>query len=110
MPAYNEEQILSWPLFRHLHLGPGIFGEMLSAAFDVKALLWRAAPAAQELEEVVLSWLRQMIGLPEAFSGIIYDTASVSPLHAIAAAREDQPDLHRSHSHALLRIGVILHG
>src|ERR687894_1406770 len=67
---------------------PGIFGEMLSAAFDTKALLWRAAPAAQELEEVTLSWLRQMIGLPEAFSGIIYDTASVSTLHAIAAARE----------------------
>ena len=67
---------------------PGIFGEMLSAAFDVKALLWRAAPAAQELEEVALSWLRQMIGLPETFSGIIYDTASVSTLHALAAARE----------------------
>ncbi|HLL77174.1 MAG TPA: pyridoxal-dependent decarboxylase [Pyrinomonadaceae bacterium] len=67
---------------------PGIFGEMLSAAFDVKALLWRAAPAAQELEEVALSWLRQMIGLPENFSGIIYDTASVSTLHAVAAARE----------------------
>jgi aromatic-L-amino-acid decarboxylase len=67
---------------------PGIFGEMLSAAFDAKALLWRAAPAAQELEEVALSWLRQMIGLPETFSGIIYDTASVSTLHAIAAARE----------------------
>ena len=68
--------------------GPGILGEMLSAAFDVKALLWRAAPAAQELEEVALSWLRQMIGLPDVFSGIIYDTASVSTLHAIAAARE----------------------
>jgi aromatic-L-amino-acid decarboxylase len=67
---------------------PGIFGEMLCAAFDAKALLWRTAPAAQELEEVALSWLRQMLGLPETFSGIIYDTASVSSLHAIAAARE----------------------
>ena len=67
---------------------PGIFGEMLSAAFDAKALLWRTAPAAQELEEVALSWLRRMLGLPETFSGIIYDTASVSSLHAIAAARE----------------------
>ena len=67
---------------------PGIFAEMLSAAFDVKALLWRAAPAAQELEEVALSWLRQMTGLPADFAGIIYDTASVSTLHAIAAARE----------------------
>jgi aromatic-L-amino-acid decarboxylase len=67
---------------------PGIFGELLSAAFDAKALLWRTAPAAQELEEVALSWLRQMIGLPETFQGIIYDTASVSSMHAIAAARE----------------------
>ncbi len=67
---------------------PGIFGELLSAAFDVKALLWRTAPAAAELEEVTLSWLRQMLGLPAEFTGVIYDTASVSSLHAIAAARE----------------------
>ncbi len=67
---------------------PGIFGELLSAAFDVKALLWRAAPAATELEEVVLGWLRQLIGLPDNFGGIIYDTASVSSMHALAAARE----------------------
>src|SRR5205085_10272054 len=67
---------------------PGIFGELLSAAFDVKALLWRAAPAATELEEVVLRWLRQLIGLPDSFGGIIYDTASVSSMHALAAARE----------------------
>jgi aromatic-L-amino-acid decarboxylase len=67
---------------------PGIFGEMLSAAFDVKALLWRAAPAATELEEVTLRWLRQMLALPEEFGGIIYDTASVSSMHALAAARE----------------------
>ena len=68
---------------------PGIFGELLSAAFDVKALLWRTAPAAAELEEVALSWLRQMLALPAEFAGVIYDTASVSSLHAIAAAREN---------------------
>ncbi|HEX8457379.1 MAG TPA: aminotransferase class I/II-fold pyridoxal phosphate-dependent enzyme [Pyrinomonadaceae bacterium] len=68
---------------------PGIFGELLSAAFDVKSLLWRTAPASAELEEVALSWLRQMLGLPTEFAGIIYDTASVSSLHAIAAAREN---------------------
>lgn len=68
---------------------PGIFGELLSAAFDVKALLWRTAPAAAELEEVALSWLRQMLALPSEFAGVIYDTASVSSLHAIAAAREN---------------------
>ena len=66
----------------------GIFGEMLSAAFDMKAMLWRTSPASTELEPVVLDWLRQMMSLPEDFHGIIYDTASVSTLHAIAMARE----------------------
>src|SRR5215204_5314965 len=67
---------------------PGIFGEMLAAAFDNKAMLWRTSPASTELEDVVLDWLRQMMGLDPGMSGIIYDTASVSSLHAIAAARE----------------------
>src|ERR1700682_5497311 len=67
---------------------PGIFGELLSAAFDVKSMLWRTSPASTELEEVTLDWLRQMIGLDAGFSGFIYDTASVSSMHAIAAARE----------------------
>lgn len=66
----------------------GIFGEMLAATFDMKAMLWRTSPASTELEDVVLDWLRQMAGLPDAFEGIIYDTASVSTMHAIAAARE----------------------
>ncbi len=67
---------------------PGIFGELLSAAFDNKAMLWRTSPASTELEEVALDWLRQMMGLDVGYMGIIYDTASVSSMHAIAAARE----------------------
>src|SRR5256714_15541012 len=70
---------------------PGILGELLSAAFSVNAMLWRTSPAATELEEVTLDWLRQMIGLPDAFSGVLYDTASISSLCAIAAAREAAP-------------------
>ncbi len=66
----------------------GVFGEMLAAAFDMKAMLWRTSPASTELEPVVLDWLRKMMNLPESFHGIIYDTASVSTLHAIAMARE----------------------
>jgi aromatic-L-amino-acid decarboxylase len=66
----------------------GVFGEMLAAAFDMKAMLWRTSPASTELEDVVLDWLRQMMDLPDTFEGIIYDTASVSTMHAIAAARE----------------------
>jgi aromatic-L-amino-acid decarboxylase len=65
---------------------------MFTAAFDLKAMLWRTSPASTELEDVSLDWLRQMIGLPGNFEGIIYDTASVSTMHAIAAARE-QVDL-----------------
>ena len=72
---------------------PGILGEMLSAAFNVNAMLWRTSPSATELEEVTLEWLRQMIGLPESFGGVIYDTASISTLCAIAAAREAVPGL-----------------
>ena len=75
-------------LFATSTSAPGIFGEMFSAAFDVKAMLWRTSPAATELEEVALSWLRQMMNLPEDFGGLIYDTASVSSMHAIAAATE----------------------
>ena len=67
---------------------PGIFGELLGAAFDNKAMLWRTSPASTELEEVALDWLRQMLGLDKGMTGIIYDTASVSSMHAIAAARE----------------------
>ncbi len=68
--------------------GPGVLAEFISAALNVQAMLWRTSPAATELEEVALGWLRQLIGLPDAFEGVIYDTASVSTLHALAAARE----------------------
>jgi len=68
--------------------GPGILGELLSAAFNVNGMLWRTSPAFTELEEHVLDWLRQMLGLPADFKGIVYDTASTSTFHAFAAARE----------------------
>ena len=61
---------------------------MLAAGLNVQAMLWRTSPAATELEEVALGWLRELIGLPPSFEGVIYDTASISTLHALAAARE----------------------
>ncbi|HEX6973884.1 MAG TPA: pyridoxal-dependent decarboxylase [Vicinamibacterales bacterium] len=67
---------------------PGVLAEFLSAALNVQAMLWRTSPAATELEEVTLGWLRRLIGLPADFEGVIYDTASISTLHALAAARE----------------------
>jgi aromatic-L-amino-acid/L-tryptophan decarboxylase len=68
--------------------GPGILAEMLSAGLNVQAMLWRTSPAATELEEVALGWLRDMMALPPSFEGVIYDTASISTLHALATARE----------------------
>jgi aromatic-L-amino-acid/L-tryptophan decarboxylase len=65
-----------------------IMAEALAAALDVNAMLWRTSPAATELEDVTLGWLREMLGLPAAFHGIIYDTASISGYTALAAARE----------------------
>jgi aromatic-L-amino-acid decarboxylase len=73
--------------------GPGILGELLAAAFNSNAMLWKTNPASTELEQVTLGWLRQMLGLSEDFWGIIYDTASVASMHAIAAAREQLSDL-----------------
>src|SRR4026208_2597645 len=67
---------------------PGIFGEMLTAALNVNGMLWKTSPAATELEELVMDWLRDMLGLPKTFKGMILDTASVSTFHALAAARE----------------------
>jgi aromatic-L-amino-acid decarboxylase len=67
---------------------PGILGELLCAALNVNAMLWRTSPAATELEETALDWLRQILGLPASFRGVIYDTASLASLCALAAARE----------------------
>lgn len=67
---------------------PGILGEMMAAALNVNAMLWRSSPAVTELEERALGWLREMIGLPDVFRGTIQDTASISTLVAIATARE----------------------
>lgn len=72
---------------------PGIVGELLAAALNVNAMLWRSSPAGTELEEVALGWLRDLLGLPPIFAGVIQDTASASSLTALTAAREAVPGL-----------------
>jgi aromatic-L-amino-acid decarboxylase len=67
---------------------PGVLAEFLAAALNQQAMLWQTSPAATELEAVALAWLRTLIGLPPAFEGVIYDTASVATMHALVAARE----------------------
>ena len=68
--------------------GAGILGEMLTAGIGSNAMLWRTSPVATELEQVVVDWLRQALGLPDTFDGLLTDTASTSSLIALAAARE----------------------
>jgi aromatic-L-amino-acid decarboxylase len=72
---------------------PAILAEMLTAAFNVNAMLWKTSPAATELETTVLDWLRQMTGLPEGMFGVIQDSASTATLVGLAAAREAVPGL-----------------
>ena len=79
--------------FANSATGAGVLGEALTAALNVNAMLWRTGPAATELEQLTLDWLRQMLGLPFNFFGIIGDTASSNTLYALAAAREIHPEL-----------------
>src|SRR5437867_12711666 len=68
---------------------PGILSEILSAPLNVNAMTWRTSPAATELETLVIDWIRQWVDLPKEFDGVVYDTASVDILHALAVAREE---------------------
>src|SRR5438132_5257090 len=61
---------------------------MITCALNVNTMTWRTAPAGVELETLVLDWLRQWLGLPNEFTGVVYDTASISTMHALATARE----------------------
>ncbi len=67
--------------------GPGILGELLATAFNSNCMLWQSCPSGTELEEVTVGWLRELLGLPEEYWGIIYGGASIGNMHAIAAAR-----------------------
>ena len=67
---------------------PSVLAEYLTASLGVQCMLWQTAPAGTELEMRVMDWLRQMIGLPEGFHGVIQDTASNATLSALLTARE----------------------
>ena len=68
---------------------PAILGEMITAPLNVNAMTWRTCPAATELETLVVDWIRQWVDLPPEFGGVVYDTASVGVMHALAVAREE---------------------
>jgi aromatic-L-amino-acid/L-tryptophan decarboxylase len=67
---------------------PSILGEMLTAALGAQCMIWETSPAAAELEEQMMKWLAQMIGLPRGFEGVIQDSASGATLTALNTARE----------------------
>jgi aromatic-L-amino-acid decarboxylase len=71
---------------------PSILGEFLTAALGAQCMIWNTSPAAEELEEVTMEWLRKMIGLPESMSGVIQDSASTATLVALITAREAASD------------------
>jgi aromatic-L-amino-acid decarboxylase len=73
--------------------GPGILGEWLATGLNSNVMFWRNAPASTELEEVVVGWLRRMLGLPGRFDGMFTDTASISSLLSLVAARQAVPGL-----------------
>jgi len=91
MTHWNHPSFFAY--FNSSGSSPGVLGEMLSAAFNVNCMLWQSCPAGTELEQVTLDWLRTLLGLPRGLWGIIYDTASSASMHAVAAAREQIPDL-----------------
>ncbi len=103
--------------------GPGVLAEMLAAAINVNGMLWKSSPAATELEQTTVAWLRDALAFPAHWFGVIYDTASISTMHAIAAARERaDPDSRRrggdgslvlytsEHSHSSVEKGAITLG
>ena len=83
---WDHPQFMSY--FGCTTTNPGILAEMITGALNVNTMTWRTAPAGVELETLVLDWLRQWLTLPNEFKGVVYDTASISTMHALATARE----------------------
>jgi len=83
---WNHPNFMAY--FNSTSSGPGILAELLSACFNANAMAWHTCPSATELEETMAEWYKKMLNLPQDFWGIIYDTASTSTMHAVAAARE----------------------
>ncbi|MFQ5721695.1 MAG: pyridoxal phosphate-dependent decarboxylase family protein [Candidatus Aminicenantales bacterium] len=89
IPGITHWQHPSWfAYFPANNSPPSILAELLTAGIGAQCMIWQTSPAAAELEEVVMEWLRQMLGLPQGMVGVIQDTASTSTLVALLTARE----------------------
>jgi aromatic-L-amino-acid decarboxylase len=67
---------------------PSVLGELLAAGLGAQCMSWATSPAATELEQVVMVWLRELLGLPATFTGVIQDTSSTATLVAFLTARD----------------------
>ncbi len=89
MPGITHWQHPGWfAYFPANSSPPSVLGEFLTAGLGVQGMVWDTSPAATELEEVVMNWLRKMTGLPDRFTGVLQDTASTATLCALLSARE----------------------
>src|SRR5215467_6611729 len=95
MTHWNHPGFLAY--FANSSPPEGILGELYTAALNGNGMLWKTAPAVTELEQVTLRWLRQWSGLPDNWFGLIFDTASTTSMHALAAAREAADPESRTH-------------
>ena len=93
LPGISHWQHPSWFAYFPAHNSPpSILAELVSAGLGIVGLAWQTSPSAAELEEVVMEWLRKMLGLPEGMTGVIQDTASAASLVALLTAREKATD------------------
>jgi aromatic-L-amino-acid decarboxylase len=93
LPGMTHWQHPSWfAYFSANNSPPSILAEMLTAGMGAQCMVWETSPSAAELEERVLDWLRQMLGLPEGMEGVIQDTASTASLVSLLVARERATD------------------
>ncbi len=86
---WNHPRFFAW--FANTGSEPGILAELLVAALNVNVMTWLSSPAGTELEQLTLSWLAQLLGLPSGWHGHIEDTASTATIAALAAARTRRP-------------------
>jgi len=107
LPGMTHWQHPSWfAYFPANNSHPSILAELLTAGLGAQCMVWQTSPAAAELEEVVMDWLRQMIGLPKEMTGVIQDTASTSTLCALLAAREVVTDFQANIKGARMPLAV----
>lgn len=93
MPGISHWQHPGWFAYFPANNSPAsVLAEILTAGLGVQGMIWDTSPAATELEEVVMQWLRKMMQLPDSFTGVIQDTASTATLCALLSAREKCTD------------------